>query len=315
MLIDCILLLISFYLLYKGANWLVDGASGVASRLGISKVVVGVTMVAFGTSAPELFVNIIAAARGKTDFALSNVSGSNLTNLCIGFGICSLLGTLSIKRSKFLFDLCLFFISPMIILFFLGVYPKGYIPLWAVFFLVAPFVFYIHSLKFRLFEKHDIPLGEHRSLAKSFAFFFIGVASLYISGELILKAAVSLGHSFGVSDAVMGLTIVAAGTSIPDVTASIIAFKKNEDLIAVGNLIGSNIFNLLLVLSATLLVSFKGLAASNLILMDYSMVFVSSLIFALVAIFRQKLGKFTGLILFVGYFAYMIFRVMMSMYK
>ncbi len=307
-----LLLLVSFVILYKGADWLVDGASKVAVNLGISKVVVGVTMVAFGTSAPELFVNVIAAARGKTDFALSNVSGSNLTNICLGFGICSLIGTLVIERQKFLIDLILFFLAPGVIFFFALI--GGFIPVWAVIFLAVPFAVYIHSLKHRLFETTELDESIVKtSTAKALGIFLAGVFSLYIAGELVLKSAVSIGEAFGISDSVMGLTVVAIGTSIPDVTASIIAFKRKESLIAVGNLVGSNIFNILLVISATLLVSFKGLPADKDIVMDYGLVLICSGLFAAFAIWKQKTNKLLGIILISIFVSYMTYRVWSSM--
>lgn len=308
-----VLLLVSFYVLYRGADWLVDGASKLATNLGISKVVVGVTMVAFGTSAPELFVNLIAAVRGRTDFALSNVSGSNLTNICMGFGICSVMGTLIVLRKDFLKDLILFAVAPLLILLFILVHPVGFIPVWAVLVLGLPFGWYIHSLKSRLFDEFRDETVVKTSTSRSLLIFLLGIVSLYIGGELVLKSAISIGKAFNLSDSVMGLTIVAIGTSIPDVTASIIAFRKNENHIAVGNLIGSNIFNILLVISGTILISFKGLAADKFVMMDFVAVLICTLFFTLLALIRQKTGRMAGIVLLIAFFSYMTIRIWLSM--
>lgn len=308
MVINILVLIAGFYLLYKGAHWLVTGASRIADSLSISKVVVGATLVAFGTSAPELFVNMIAAARGKTGFALSNVSGSNLTNLCIGFGLCGLIGVLAIERKRFLKDLLVFAGAPLVIVLFLALTCAYSIPFWAVIFLLGPFCLYIYSMKARLIEELSEDTVKH-NLGPSIIIFLVGVAGLYVAGELVLRTSISIGKALGLSDSIMGLTVVAIGTSIPDVAASVIAFKKKEGLIAVGNLLGSNIFNVLLVLSGTILVSFKGLTGDEKILIDYGLVFGASLLFMIFVLFRQRIGRFTGAILLGGYVIYMIARV------
>lgn len=304
------LLIFSFVLLYFGAHWLVGGASTVASSLRISKVVVGITLVAFGTSAPELFVNLVAASRGYSSIALSNISGSNLANLCLGYGICAFLGNLAIRRKKFRLDLIYFFLAPLVIFFFLAIFPGNRVPLWGVVFLLAVLVSYLISVKNRLYEEESkLVKGYKVTFLKGFFVFLAGVFILYLGGELALHSALRIGEFFGISKSVLGLTFVAIGTSLPDIMASIIAMKRKEISIAVGNILGSNIFNSLLVISGSLIVSWNPLTADGAIITDYSMVIILSLSFAIIVFFHQKVGHILGFVLLGAYFVYMLVRL------
>ena len=179
MISDTALLLFSFVLLYFGANWLVGGASTVATSLRLSKVVVGITLVAFGTSAPELFVNLVAAYRGHSGIALSNISGSNLANLCLGYGICAFLGNLVIQRKKFGLDLIYFFLAPLLILFFLAIFPGKRIPLWGVIFFLPLLISYLLSVKNRLYEEEAKLVKSYKiDLVRGFLVFVAGVVTL-----------------------------------------------------------------------------------------------------------------------------------------
>ncbi|MBW8001897.1 MAG: calcium/sodium antiporter [Planctomycetes bacterium] len=310
MIIDIIILLFSFILLYYGANWLVDGASSIAIALKLSKVFVGIVLVAFGTSAPELFVNLIAAYHGHTGFALSNISGSNLANLCIGFGICAFFGNLIVDRSKFWLDLIYFSLSPLLILLLIVIVPGHYIPSWSAIFFCVLFLTYLMSAKQRLREEepklHVIYKG---SLYKDISIFLVGITFLYLGGRLVLHSVMGIGQFLGVPDTILGFSIVALGTSLPDIMASIIAIRKNEISIAVGNILGSNIFNILLVIGGTLIVSRGNLKSDHSILMDYSFVFIISSLFACIAYCRGKIGRLYGLTLLVVYFAYMFIKI------
>jgi cation:H+ antiporter len=310
MIIHVVLLLLSFALLYYGADWLVGGASTIATSLRLSKVVVGIMLVAFGTSAPELFVNIVAAYRGHSGIALSNVSGSNLANLCLGYGICAFFGNLFIHRTKFHVDLVYFFLAPSFILFFLLVFPGGRIPLWGAIILCTLFVSYLLSVKNRMYEEEPIREKDYKTtFLKGLLAFVGGTFTLYFGSELTLRSVLRIGEYIGLSEAVLGLTFVAIGTSLPDIMASVIAMKRNEVSIAVGNILGSNIFNSLLVISGSLIASWSALSANGSISIDYSVVVILSLSFAIFAFFRQKVGYIEGLILLGTYLVYMVFRL------
>ena len=310
MVLNLILLSVSFVFLYYGAKWLVVGASIIANRLNISKVVVGTTLVAFGTSTPELFVNTIAAYHGHNGIALSNISGSNLANLCLGYGLCACFGKLIIDKKKFGLDLVYFCSAPLLVLFFLVVFPGSKIPLWGAGVLIIPLILYIRSMKNRLYDSSEQTGRSRDSLYKGLLIFLTGVIVLYLSGELIVRSALQIGECFGVSETIMGLTVVAVGTSLPDLTASLVAVKRGEASIAVGNLLGSNIFNILLVLSSSLIASRRALIANNAVITDYSMVFIASVLFVLTVLKREKVGRVRGGILIAVYFAYIASRVL-----
>lgn len=310
MLLAIILLCVGFVCLYYGAKWLVDGACSVAVSLNLSKVVVGVALVAFGTSAPELFVNLIAAFRGHSGIALSNISGSNLTNICVGFGICAIVGSLEIHFKKFWFDMIFFVSAPIVILFFLCVYPGGYLPFYGSFFLIGLFFVYVISIRKRLYETEaEIESGVKPGASRGFFVFLGGVVTLYLGGEFVLRNALAIGRVLEVSEPVLGLTIVAVGTSLPDVMASIIAIRRNELSIAVGNLLGSNVFNILLVLGVTLMASGSDLSARGIIVVDYVMVLVVSLLFAALGCMLTRIRPLMGALMLVIYLIYITLRV------
>lgn len=294
--------------MYYGAESLVLGATNISINLNISKAMVGVTLVAFGTSSPELFVNLVAAYRGHTEFALTNVAGSNLANLCIGFGTCALVGSLVVTRKEFCRDVAFLFLAPVAILFFLGVFPGGRLPLWSAVVLALLFVYYLASSRkrFRAEEINAVPRGR---LRRGILLFLLGVAGLYAGGELVLKGALGIGETLGVSEAVLGLTVVAVGTSIPDITASIVATKRAENSIAVGNLLGSNIFNILLVLSGTLLMAREDLITNIGVTVDYGAVCICSLVFFLIVSLRERLHPAAGLLFILFYALYIFARV------
>ncbi|MFV1966277.1 MAG: sodium:calcium antiporter [Pirellulaceae bacterium] len=295
-------------LLYQGAEWLVRGAAAVADSLGIPKAVVGLTLVAFGTSAPELFVNLIAASQGHTDFALSNVSGSNLANLCVGFGICGLVTRVRIRRDFFAPDLLLQWIAVVLVVVLLLVPVLYHVPLWGVLPLAGLLVIYFISLT-RRSQVLDSASGCRRTAALGFGLALLGGVCLYAGGEAVLYASLEIAHTMGISDALIGFTIVAVGTSIPDISASIIAVRKGEESIAVGNLLGSNISNVLVVLSGTLVVARRDLAANGSILMDYGVLCVLSLIFLIFGHRQQGVSKVLALFLLFCYLGYMAQRI------
>ena len=302
------ILFLSFIGLYYGAGWLVKGASALANKFNLSKAVVGITLVAFGTSSPEFFVNIIAGFRGHTEFALTNIAGSNLTNICIGFGLCAILGKLVINRDEFSIDLIFFLSAPLLILFFIFVFPGGSVPYLSFIPFFILLICYLFTIKHRLFseEKREV---DTSSLLPNIIIFLSGVILLYIGGEVVLYSSINIAKKLGIHESIIGLTIVAIGTSIPDVFASVIAIQKNERSIAVGNLIGSNIFNIFLVLGGTLLVSSEGLLTPTPIKIDYIMVFFLTTIIVFSTYFNFGKRRLFGLLLLIVFFSYMYFRV------
>ena len=303
-----------FVALYFGANWLVNGAAAISDALGIPKSVVGLTLVAFGTSAPELFVNVIAGVQGETQIALANVSGSNLTNICLGFGLCAILASVQVSRREFRADLGLLVVSAGLILGLLLLSPgQPSVPWWSAMPLLAVLMVYLAFL-WRRVRKHKSQIEtagkpDRWHLLLNFGLFALGVGSLYAGGELILLGAVGIADAFHIEKPLIGLTIIAAGTSIPDVVASIIAARKGHHGIAVGNLLGSNISNILLVLSATIVAAGSSLPANTNIIGDYVMVCAVSILFVAIAAITTRINRAWGVALLGVYFAYMTFRV------
>lgn len=310
MLLSIVYVTAGFAVLYFGAEWLVKGARSIALNLNVSKIVVGLTLVAFGTSSPELFVNVVAAYRGNTGLALGNVAGSNLTNLCLGFGLCAMVGTLAIARQKYFTDLLFFFLTPAIVLFLFTVYPGGYLPYWTFLVFLVLIFLYLRSVKSRIHGEKDNDIDKG-SLVLGILLFLVGCGTLYGGGELILYSATRIAEELGLSETIIGLTIVAAGTSIPDVMASLIAMRKKEISIAVGNLLGSNIFNILLVLGGTLVASGESLVASRDVIMDYGAVCITSFLFFLLVLRFSRIHRITGAAFIVFYVGYMAARILL----
>ena len=301
-------------LLVLGAEWLVRGASVIARKFNIPPHVIGLTLVALGTSAPELFVNVLAAFDGRTEFAMANVSGSNLANLCAGFGLCSLLASAHIRWQDFRTDCLLLGLSPLIVFGLLAVRADGALPWATVVPLTAIFVYYLWSLRGR--EDNDDAEPDDASkahgLGLGIACFVGGVVALYGGGELMLNAAIEVADSLRVGADVIALTIVAFGTSIPDITASVVAARKGEQGIAAGNILGSNIMNVALVLNATLWVNAAPLASTDRVQIDYMVVAAVSLLIGWLAYRFGAVPKRFAWGLLVAYLAYLTARVMMA---
>ena len=310
MLTQLLVIIIGFVVLYYGAEWLVRGAVRIAVHLGISKVVVGIVLVAFGTSSPELFVNLVAAYEGHSGFLLTNVSGSNLANICIGFGVCAVTGGLVVARKKFWIYLGYFSIAPLLVLLLVLTDAEQELPFWSAGFFLLLFATYLFVAKQRMDVPQESEGRQKGKLLFGFLLFLIGCGTLYAGGELVIQSAVRIGKHLGVSDAILGLTVIAFGTSIPDVMASIVAVKKGENSIAVGNLLGSNIFNVLFILSATLLVLGEDLTTDQGIIVDYIMVCICSFLFIAFIAVSERIARISGIVLVAIYVLYITYRVM-----
>ena len=288
-----------FALLYKGGDFLVTGAAGIAQKKNIPSFIVGVTLVAFGTSAPELFFNIISALHGNAEFALSNVSGSNLINISVGIGISAMVARLPIYRRQFAKDLVFLCAGPVLIVLFILFSGRSALTLWHALFLLTGFAAYIGLTKQDL-TRHNNRLPASASACtdlsckREWALFFLGGVMLYGGGEIIFRNALAIVEKLQISESVVGLTVIAVGTSIPDCAASIIAVTKNQKGIAVGNILGSNIFNIFLVLGATIIAFNDPIFFSSDNLYDYLSVSILSLFFFLTVLARQSCGRFLG---------------------
>lgn len=254
-------IVLSLALLYFGAEWLVRGGSDLAGRLGLTPLVIGLTVVAYGTSMPELVVSTKAALAGQGDIAVGNVVGSNIFNVCIILGLSALVHPLRVKMQLIRIDAPIMIAVSFVLL---GVLWDSRVSRWEAGALLAGIVVYT-VMNLRLARKETSaavaqefsealpkPTG---SLWRDFAFIALGLGVLVLGSRLLVSNSVSLAKLLGVSEAVIGLTIVAAGTSMPELATSVVAALKKQPDIALGNVIGSNLYNILAILGASALLS------------------------------------------------------------
>lgn len=260
MILDILFLIGGLALILVGANMLTDGSSDLARRMGISELVVGLTVVAFGTSTPELVISIISAVKGTSELAIGNVVGSNIFNICAIIGIVALIKPMKVSHNIMNNEIPLVFLSSLILLImgngpFLDSEPAMILSRVDGILLILFFILFMrHTLSQ---AKSGNTSGENddqkppMKIAKAILFVILGLAGLIFGGDIFVDGATGIAKTLGVSDAVIALTIVAAGTSLPELAVSITAALKGKPELALGNVIGSNIFNIFLVLGAS----------------------------------------------------------------
>ena len=301
MMISLVLLMVGFVLLVKGADWFVEGASGIAARLGIPQLVIGLTIVAMGTSAPEAAVSITAALKGSADITIGNVVGSNIMNVLVILGLASALSTIAVAKST-MFREIPFMILATVVLLLLGL--DGAISLVDGVILWGMFLLYLGYL-FRMTKKGEAEVEEintDRPLWQAAIWTVVGLVLIIAGSNVAVEAAASIARVLGMSERLIGLTIVALGTSLPELFTSVSAARRGNADIAIGNIVGSNIFNILFI------VGLSGL----IIPINFQPQFVFDTLVALAAAvllfllcFRKKqLGKIAGIIMLIGYAAY-----------
>ena len=314
-------IVLGFVALVKGADWLVDGASAIAKRFGISDLVIGLTVVAFGTSMPEFVVNMVSVAEGSTDLAITNILGSNIINTFVILGLTALVYPIvSQKRSRD-FDIPLSIIAGVLVLIFVtvqlpfGESEKGIGRIGGVV-LLAMFCYFLYNT-FRHAKDHPTEevIGERLEVKvipvrRAIALMIGGFVGLVVGGEVIVKSAVDIAMRCGVSEAIIGLTIVALGTSLPELATSVIAAAKHNSDIALGNVFGSNIFNVFFVLATSATV--QPLPAYEGIELDAVMVALGSVIvwMAVKTNHERKIQRWAGALLLLVYGGYLAYRLM-----
>ena len=312
-----VFIVVGFIALVKGADWLVDGASAIAKRFGISDLVIGLTVVAFGTSMPEFVVNMFSVAEGSTDLAITNILGSNIINTFVILGLTALVYPIvSQKRSRD-FDIPLSIIAGVLVFAFVaiqlpfGEQGRGIGRLGGIV-LLALFCYFLYNT-FRHAKDHpdetETESIKQMGVGKAIMFILLGFIGLIIGGELIVKSAVDIATKMGVSEAVIGLTVVALGTSLPELATSVIAaFKRNSD-IALGNVVGSNIFNVFFVLGTS--ATIRPLPAYDGIELDALMAALGSIIvwMAVKTNRERKIQRWAGAVLLLVYAGYLTYRL------
>ncbi|MEB2776700.1 calcium/sodium antiporter [Algoriphagus sp. D3-2-R+10] len=314
MILQIILLIAGLVLLVKGADWLVDGASVLAKKHKVSDLAIGLTIVAFGTSAPELVVNSVASFGGYPDIVFGNVIGSNNFNLFIILGIAGLITPLTVQSSSVWKEIPFSLLAAVVLLFLANNYFSSESPGLSIvdgIILLALFVAFLYYVFTQLKsepDSSDIVQKDYTNL-KIWTLILVGLAGLVVGGKLVVDNAVAMAQSLGVSEKIIGLTIVAAGTSLPELATSVVASMKKNNDIAIGNIIGSNIFNIFLILGVSSLIN----------PLNYTLAFNTDLyilgagtIFLFVAMFtgkRKKLDRWEAALLLVSYLGYTIYLV------
>lgn len=314
MIISVLLVVVGFTSLVFGANWLVDGASALAKKYNVSDLVIGLTIVAFGTSAPELVVNIIASVKGYSDIVLGNIVGSNNFNLFIILGISGLILPIKVQSSTawkeipislFVAILSLFLLNDFV---FTGQTHSSRIDGLIMLVLFCLFLYYVFNQMKN--DTQTFTSENHKSAIKIWGLILIGLTGLILGGQLVVINSVEIASTLGVSEKIIGLTIVAAGTSLPELVTSIVAaMKKNSD-IAIGNVIGSNVFNILLILSISSLI--KPIGYNPKFNLDLY-ILIGGTIFLFTSMLtgqKKKLDRWEAGILLGFYIAYTTFLVM-----
>ena len=338
-----IMIIVGFVALVYGADWLVDGASGLAKRYGVSDLVIGLTIVAFGTSMPEFVVNMVAVSQHNSEIAITNILGSNIINVFIILGASALIYPICSTKQSRRFDIPWSLLAALLVLFFATYCSPSWLQVenlfnihvedasisnlghfhWGqgshgfisgiggcvlLFFFIIFLWHSIHNAK----NGAEAPAEDYKpmKLYKAILLIVAGLIELVLGGELIVKSATSIAHSLGVSDAIIGLTIVALGTSLPELaTSCIAAYKKNSD-IALGNVVGSNIFNILFILGTSAVIyplpGYSGLELDAL---------MAALASAMVMLFvctnkKHQIKRWHGAVLILVYAGYLTYRIM-----
>ena len=329
--------------LIKGADWLVEGASGLAKKYGVSDIVIGLTVVAFGTSMPEFVVNMVAVGQGSTEIAITNVLGSNIINTFVILGCTALIFPISSQKSTRRFDIPFSMLAALLVLLFVVYNSPSWLQIENIFninvsdpslrnlgsfdwgagsvsfisgvggsiLLIFFLIFLWHNFKGIGSAPQTESNEEYKPMSarRALALIIGGLVGLVVGGEVIVKSATSIAQSLGVSDAIIGLTVVALGTSLPELaTSCMAAFKKNCD-IALGNVVGSNIFNIFFILGTSACV--KALPGYHGLEIDAMMAALASLLVILFVYTNNKreIKRWHGAILLLTYAAYLAYRI------
>ena len=311
-----ILLIIGFFFLIKGADLFVEGAASIAKKFNVPSMVIGLTIVAMGTSAPEAAVSITSSLAGQNDMSVANVIGSNFFNILVVLGVSSIIATLPVEKNTIKKDTpFLLLVSGLLLLFGLDLRIsriEGIILLaFFTYFLVNTVKTAKNSASNSKEEAAITAEAEEVvefSLPKTILLSLIGIVGIVLGGDMVVDSATKIATSFGMSANLVGLTIVAVGTSLPEFVTSIVAIKKGETEIAIGNVIGSNLFNILLVLG--LATTIKPIVISMFALFDIVFMVIITLILYFFMKKNNKLVKSQGFILLALYIAYMAYTIM-----
>ena len=306
--LQCFLLALGFLMLVKGADWFVDGAAGIADRFGVPQLIIGLTIVAMGTSAPEAAVSITAGLKNNAGITIGNIVGSNILNILIILGITSLIVAVAVANSTIRYEIP-FMLFITVLLLGMG-YTGQKISFWEGIVLWIVLLFYLGYLFVMAKKKQEDQSQEYQKLPiwKLLLAVLVGLVAVVWGSDITVDAATALAKGFGLSERFIGLTIVALGTSLPELVTSVSAAIKGKADIAIGNIVGSNIFNILFVVGTTALII--PVVFEPKFLMDTFIAFGAGLVLLLCVAKRKKLVRMHGVIMLIGYIAYFIYLMM-----
>lgn len=312
LLIQIVLLVLGFVMLVKGADWFVEGVAGIAEKFGIPQLVIGLTIVAMGTSAPEAAVSITSATKGNAGITIGNVVGSNILNVLIILGLTAVITTVAVQKSTVRYEIPFMLVITLVMLF-LGVtgnegnegneitFVEG-IVLWVFFILYMVYLFYMAKKK-----KEEGEDAEDKPVWKLILLGVVGAVLVVWGADLTVDAASAIAKMFGMSDRLIGLTIVALGTSLPELVTSVTAARKGKADIAIGNIVGSNVFNILFVVGTTALVT--PVIFESKFIIDTLVSFGAGILLWLAVFKNKELRRPAGVVMllaYAGYFAYLL---------
>lgn len=314
MILQVLLLIIGFVVLIKGADVFVDGASSIALNLKLSKMLIGLTIVAFGTSAPEFAVSVKSIISGNSDMVLGNVIGSNILNILLIIGICSLIKPIIVKSNTVRKEIPIVMLMSMLLFFLIkdDLFIKSINEIsrndgFVILLFFAVFIYYLISI---MRNKHDDDSSDMAQfgMMKSIAFTILGIACIIIGSNVVVDSASRIASMLGVSQKMIALTVVAFGTSLPELVTSIVSIRKGEQEILVGNIVGSNIFNIGMVLGLPVAL-FGSVPSIGFNMMDLAVMLIAAFLLFLFSFKDHKIDKYEGvcmLIIFAIYYTFVI---------
>lgn len=306
-MLQLVLLVVGFVMLIKGADWFVDGVSGIAEKFGIPQLVIGLTIVAMGTSAPEAAVSITAAMKGSAGITIGNIVGSNIMNVLVILGITSVITAVAVQKSTIKVELP-FMIGISVIFLACGITGnmvtrlEGVI-LWGLF-----IVYLLYLFRAAKNGKEEQEEEKNENVVKLILTGIIGVILIVVGSDVTVDAATALAKIFGMSERFIGLTIVALGTSLPELVTSAMAARKGKADIAIGNIVGSNIFNILFVVGTTALIIPVPFSAEFFI--DGIIAIAAAILLWLCIFKKQQLDRRGGMVMLLGYAVYFVYLLM-----
>lgn len=306
MLIQTVLLVVGFVMLVKGADWFVEGVAGIAEKFGIPQLVIGLTIVAMGTSAPEAAVSITSATKGNAGITIGNVVGSNILNVLVILGLTAVITRVAVQKSTIRYEIPFMLVITLVLLG-LGLsgneisFVEGII-LWVLFIVYMAYLFCMAKK-----QKEEIEDSKEQPVWKLILLGIIGAVLVVWGADISVDAASAIAKMFGMSDRLIGLTIVALGTSLPELVTSVTAARKGKADIAIGNIVGSNVFNILFVVGTTALVT--PVIFESKFVIDMLVAFGAGVLLWLGVMKHKELRRPAGVLMllaYAGYFVYLL---------